>query len=474
MRLALLVRRRAVRCCAWLAVCSCCATAIAQGEPASEAFKRYPLRHKAAADVGRMLAELLGNEAETIVDSKGNQILVRGPDQSQRVAQRLIAALDEPASSQDSGPASNDAGSRETQEHFVALSSWRADQVEPMLRKLLGPRLTRPPSRRGGVELTVTDDAGGRVALRVDESRRGLAIVGPEPLASQVVRLVQAQESSRKASAGTIRTVSLRKADPQKVQEALDAYRRGNPPSSGSSPGGRGARVARGEAARSDARRGENPILLAQVPAGEAPPAADAPAAGAAETDKTRERLRELGLDLDIETLPDLDAIILRGSNRDVNEVLRIIEDIERSSAETVPTIEVYPLKHVGSEALAPMLALIQRDLLAGRPGRVSIAALNKPNALLLIGWGDAIHSVKELIEKLDQPVEPQTQLISSMSPARPNGGKPAVSRDRAGGGKHARVAPGRRPQLEQRNRRLISGTSPRPAAISACRSASR
>ncbi len=407
MRLALLVGRRAVRCCAWLAICSCCASALAQGEPTSEAFKRYPLRHKAAADVGRMLGELLGNEAEMVVDTRGNQILVRGPDQSQRVAQRLIAALDEPEPAHDSGPAPNETVGRENQEHFVALPSWRAEQVEPMLRKLLGSRLTRQTSRQGGVDLTVTDDAGLRVALRVDQSRRGLMVAGPEPLASQVVRLVQAQESSRKASAGTIRTVSLRKADPQKVQEALDAYRRGNPPPNGSSPGARGAKAPPGEPIRSDARRGENPIFVAQVPA-DAP---GAPAPAAAEADKTRERLRELGLDLDIETLPDLDAIILRGSNRDVNEVLRIIEDIERLSAETVPTIEVYPLKHVGSEALAPMLALIQRDLLAGRPGRVSIAALNKPNALLLIGWGDAIHSVKELIEKLDQPVEPQTQL---------------------------------------------------------------
>ena len=109
-------------------------------------------------------------------------------------------------------------------------------------------------------------------------------------------------------------------------------------------------------------------------------PAAPAAAAGGSDADETRERLRELGLDLDIEILPDLDAIILRGSNRDVNEVLRIIEDIERLSAETVPTVEVYPLKYVNSEALAPMLTLIQRDLLAGKPGRVSITALNKPN----------------------------------------------------------------------------------------------
>ena len=54
------------------------------------------------------------------------------------------------------------------------------------------------------------------------------------------------------------------------------------------------------------------------------------------------------------EVLPDLDAIILRGSNRDVNEVLRIIEDIERISAEAVPEVEVVTLQHASSEALAP------------------------------------------------------------------------------------------------------------------------
>jgi len=47
------------------------------------------------------------------------------------------------------------------------------------------------------------------------------------------------------------------------------------------------------------------------------------------------------------------------------------------------------------------MLALLQRDLMAGRPGRVSITSLNKPNALLLIGWGDAINAAKELTRKV-------------------------------------------------------------------------
>ena len=45
-----------------------------------------------------------------------------------------------------------------------------------------------------------------------------------------------------------------------------------------------------------------------------------------------------------------------------------------------------------------------------GRQGRVSTIPLVKPNALLLIGWGEALKSAKTLIEKLDLPVPPDTQ----------------------------------------------------------------
>jgi type II secretion system protein D len=71
----------------------------------------------------------------------------------------------------------------------------------------------------------------------------------------------------------------------------------------------------------------------------------------------------------------------------------------------------VVPLAHASSEALAPLLTAIEPQLLAGRPGKVSITALNKPNALLLIGRGEAVTAMRELIEKLDQPVAPHAQL---------------------------------------------------------------
>ena len=105
------------------------------------------------------------------------------------------------------------------------------------------------------------------------------------------------------------------------------------------------------------------------------PPGQPAPPGDA---EQRRKRIRELGTDVEIETLPDLDVIILRGRQRDVEELSRIIEEIERISAETVPVIDVYQLRHVGGEALSAIVAQINEDLLGGRQGRVSVTPLVK------------------------------------------------------------------------------------------------
>jgi len=118
-----------------------------------------------------------------------------------------------------------------------------------------------------------------------------------------------------------------------------------------------------------------------------------------------------MGIDVDVETLPDLDIVILRGRDKDVEELARIIEELERLSVEAEPTIEVYPLQHVKGRALATLITQVSQTLVGGRQGRVTVTALEKPNALLLIGWGEAMTTIKKLIYKLDQPVDPETQL---------------------------------------------------------------
>jgi len=92
-----------------------------------------------------------------------------------------------------------------------------------------------------------------------------------------------------------------------------------------------------------------------------------------------------------------------------VEELKRIIEEIERMSVEVEPAIELYQLQHIQGEALSDIIAQVQSDVLSGHQGRVTILPLGKPNALLLIGWGETVKKAKELIAKLDQPVDPQS-----------------------------------------------------------------
>ena len=114
--------------------------------------------------------------------------------------------------------------------------------------------------------------------------------------------------------------------------------------------------------------------------------------------------------DLEIQTLPDLDVIILRGRDQDVEQLTKIIRELERLSQETLPRIHIYPLKYTLGASVAQIITLVQPDLVGRRQGRVTVTPLVKPNALLLIGWGEAVESIIELIGKLDQPVPPESQ----------------------------------------------------------------
>lgn len=112
--------------------------------------------------------------------------------------------------------------------------------------------------------------------------------------------------------------------------------------------------------------------------------------AGAGEAEPEEED-RALEGPVEIEQLPGLDAIIIRGSNRDVERVMRIIEDIERLSAEAEPAVEIYYLKHVDSETMAGVIGPMYSSHFAPHQGAVTVTALVRPNALLLIGRAESI-----------------------------------------------------------------------------------
>jgi len=354
-------------------------------------------------------------------------------------------------------------------ERFVPLVRSPLARMETTLRELLGSRIVPLGSAPGGARTyQFADVAGRRVEIGFDARRGGIRLAGAGGLVSQFARLIRELDAVAQADGRVVEVVPLRAADPVKVQQAVEAYRSG---AGEASPqplirsGSEGA-TSRGcqEPFSGETPRGPEKSGPKKVPdtfphnddqsrhsvhagielasylfqpsaagaggaapgaapaASRAAPAAATPGTGAAKgpeqaapdqagaAQERLERLRQLAPDVEIETLPDLDVIILRGRDRDVKEIKRLIEEIERLSAETQPVIEIYPLKHVEGEALSLIASQVHTELLSGRQGRVTITPLVKPNALLLIGWGEAVKAAKELIAKLDQPVSPETQ----------------------------------------------------------------
>lgn len=112
-----------------------------------------------------------------------------------------------------------------------------------------------------------------------------------------------------------------------------------------------------------------------------------------------------------IEMLPDLDAVILRGRDQQLTDLSEIIKRLDAASKESKPEIEVVPLQHVNSESLANIIEDIEEKFIGTRQGRVTVAPLISPNALLLIGWGESMELMKQLILKLDQPTRNDSTL---------------------------------------------------------------
>ncbi len=292
-------------------------------------------------------------------------------------------------------------------EEFVSLTNAEVATVEARLRDLLGARLEPLRAReQGWPDYFLSDKLGAHVELYVDRQRRGIRVVGMESLTNQMARLIRTLDSPTAPEGRKIRVLPVRRADPAKVREAVEAYRTGGTQFESPGPTPPGNQSSRFHYGHTGI---ELVAYLFQ------PPGAETPDSAGEEESAEGSRLPMDGLpqpgpDVEYEVLPDLDVIILRGRESDVDDVTRMIEEIERISAETVPEIEIYFLKHVQGSAISEIVMGVSLDLLGGRQGRISVTPLMKPNALLLIGWGEAVKAVKDLIWKLDQPTEPNTQ----------------------------------------------------------------
>lgn len=118
--------------------------------------------------------------------------------------------------------------------------------------------------------------------------------------------------------------------------------------------------------------------------------------------------------EVNVEAIPDLGVIILKGNQKDVEQVERVIKELERLSEVTAPKVEMVHLANVNSEALAELLAKVFESL-TKFPGKatqprqsVAIIPVSKPNAVLIIAPANDLPNIRSLASELDEPVNPE------------------------------------------------------------------
>jgi type II secretion system protein D len=394
-------------------------------------LKSYPAQPgEAAALAARWNAEFGGMQGARIVaDNRTSQVLVIAPPEVHAAIDRSLGSnpLTRPANTPTAqypapgqiaraaatqpAPQTPASGFRE-----VPLRQNSAERVGQMLIEMLGQRLSPTATSIPGSAAFVLQLArGGTLTLTIDRQRQLVRIEGPQPAVASCVELVEMLDASRQSADDVTRLVAIHNTRPADLERTVNAIRAAN---AQASPGGdaQAARVANVGSLVSMLYQQTEPQEAA---AAAAPGNAQAPAAGengempprpGMVVEITPEEGGGLIGPVQIEILDGMDTLVIRGHAQDVQRVIEMIRRIEELSVETEPAIEVHHLRHANCEAVTTLVQQLYTNVYAARRGTVSITALVKPNALLLIGRPESVDTVLNLVERLDRPVGPETQ----------------------------------------------------------------
>lgn len=365
---------------------------------------------EAAAKLRSVLTGL-GHEVHVFGDSDANQIIVRGTQQARDLAQRLIPSIDQPPTQSTDQPFVNseappsptddpDATARVT----TRLSQRTFQDIQPRMEELWSKSFQVRQEPAGAMRRYVlTSMSGTKLVVEADPGKNDIVVTGPARQANAWIKIIEAMDRPRQAAGSLTRVVSFDAGDRESLQRALAVFQTGRvqPTKVMTGPGARA--LGTELAANLFQSRNQGPdrgIDLAQADAAAQPPQLpdDAGVAGG------------IVGDVEIQFLEGQDLLIIRGRDQDVARVQQIIADIEELSEVTKPEIMIYELKHVDSTSMATLIRDVYTTMLEPRQGTVSITELVKPNALLLIGRQANLQTVVDLIEKLDQPADPEAQ----------------------------------------------------------------
>lgn len=287
----------------------------------------------------------------------------------------------------------------------LTFSQEQLVSIETAFRQLFQGRVHSHPAKLNAVLLQIGSET---ISVEFIATQQTLRVEGAKRLVSDITKLGVAV-SDRK-SQSSLKILSLNDNGQSSLVQLANSTQ------SKSSPGNPFVNMLRRTDSRPNqsASQIQNPVALASAQEQPGQATAVVPAAPAAEQIVAPNAIQDpeapVSLPLpqfegvQLQMLPELDAVILRGRDRQLTDLAEIIKRLDEASRLSRPEIEVIPLQHVNSESLASLIATSQEKFIGGRQGRVTVSALGSPNALLLIGWGESMIAMKELILKLDQP----------------------------------------------------------------------
>lgn len=397
----------------------------------------YDLKYKPVAAVEKLLAPLLDKhkDYELLSDPVKNKLYLRAPSASQKIAAQLINNVDRssavsnaaertrgdftPAKPSQFKPSQfkpNPAKQRrnslepnsnlqnqhaienpaEIVNRFVLVDAQEIDVLEKQIVQLFARNINIIRDDGRDIYVISLVKSGHKIEVEFDQRRTGVLIGGPENIVGQMVTLCDAFSRNKNPNGHKAKIFRVQKKNQSQLRKLII------PPAD---PRKQGSQIKPAYLIKPAHLILPVEYIFQDDPPANQPQANDRPAI----QNNGAVPIRQFE-GVEIETMPDLDVIILRGRDQDLDQLEEIIKQIEKISRETQPNVQVYVLRNTGSQALSEIIAQTRDDLVGGRQGKISITPLVKPNALLLIGWGDAVTAVLELIRQLDVPIDAKTQ----------------------------------------------------------------
>ena len=351
----------------------------------------YDVPLEYVGEVGARIQAQFGTDKRVRVTNEPNtgRLMVLAPGGTQTQIAQVVEAVRRQVGSLNMDPRGNVIPSTIQQNQYkLQRISWR--ELEDAVGRLAGSKLTTSTSNNGELaQLKLVSKDSVQEVMQVDRRNNEVRLQGTPASVMGWTQVITAIDIGQADPARPTQIIPINPASPERIERAIKLIQLATYQQPGQPP------LEDEATTTAQVRPGTDGNDRATIVA-----SPDAISSGS-------------GLigDVDISFVPEMGLVIIKGSKRDVQRVQEVIDQIKKQSTETQPEIDIVILKHVNGQSLEVILKALNTEVFSPRQGQISITALGQPNALLLIGRREAMSGLKEVIEKLDTPIDPNSQL---------------------------------------------------------------